>query len=403
MRSPFQSESEAFRFLVLLMLGLLPVVLAAALGPTWLAVAVLVFVLGALWMRIVQLRMHRRRTTELSLKSAPPHRGPAEEQRILVVANDTLEEQALLREIGRLDSEPHTHLLVLAPALISRRARLTGAVDGPLGQARKRLAAALEHVGPGAEGDVSEAEPVEAVEDAFATFAPDEVIVSTRAQRGSDGLEPSLAGFVRERFAVPVRHLVFSPGSDAQEPDAQAEARYRRAFERAHSGNGKLLAEALAGLGVVAALTMSAVALANKGQGTEGTARPDANLTPAEALASITPAELTAAKVVDTSIIPESKLGPGGVKHDAYTTTEFAVKVGQPLKLRIDNTDNQPHSITAPEANVNIIAMPGVHTYVLFVAKPGKFLWFCVFPCDSNANGWAMKHRGYMSGYITAT
>ena len=83
--------------------------------------------------------------------------------------------------------------------------------------------------------------------------------------------------------------------------------------------------------------------------------------------------------------------------------TEFAVKVGQPIKLRIDNTDNQPHSITAPEANVNIIAMPGIHTYVLYVTKPGRYLWFCVFPCDSNANGWAMKHQGYMSGYITAT
>ena len=400
MRSPFHSESEAFRFLVLVMLGLLPIVLAAALGPTWLAVGVFVFVVGALWMRMVQLRMHKRDSPEVPLKSAPPHRGPAAERRILIVANDTLGEEALHLEVERLASAAGTHVLLLAPALISRAARVTGAVDRPLDQARERLAAALDRIGHSRRvaGETSEAEPLEAIEDAFATFAADEVLVFTRGERARDGLEPWLAGLVRERFAVPVRHLVVEPGRSAQEPDEVAEARYRRQFSTAHNGNGRIALEAIAGLGIVAALTMSAVALVNRG--TE-TAR--ATLSPAEALASISPASLAAAKVVDTTIIPESKLGPDGIKHDAYTVTEFAVKVDQPLKLRIDNTDNQPHSITAPEANVSIIAMPGTHTYVLYVTKPGKYLWFCVFPCDSNAEGWAMKHRGYMSGYITAT
>jgi len=401
-RSPFQSESEAFRFLVLVMLGLLPIVLAAALGPAWLAVAVFVFVLGALWMRVMQMRMHRRRNPEVSLKSAPPHRGPRAERRVLVVANDTLGEQALHLEVERLAALPGAHLLLLAPALISRGARVTGAVDRPLDEARERLAAALDRVGRGSgvAGEVSEAEPLEAVEDAFATFAADEVIIATGGERARGGLEPWLAGLVRERFAVPVRHLVIESGRSAREPDELAEARYRRQFDRAHSGNGKIALEAIAGLGIVAALTMSAVALVNRGHGTETAT---AALSSGEAAASISPASLAAAKVVDTTIIPESKLGPDGKKHDAYTKTEFAVKVGQPLKLRIDNTDNQPHSITAPEAQVDIIAMPGVHTYVLDVTKPGKFLWFCVLPCDSNSKGWAMKHQGYMSGYITAT
>jgi hypothetical protein len=77
--------------------------------------------------------------------------------------------------------------------------------------------------------------------------------------------------------------------------------------------------------------------------------------------------------------------------------------VGQPLKLRIDNTDNQPHSITSPGAGLNITIRPGAHTYTLIVAKAGRFLWFCVFPCDSDANGWAMRHPSYMSGYISAS
>jgi heme/copper-type cytochrome/quinol oxidase subunit 2 len=105
------------------------------------------------------------------------------------------------------------------------------------------------------------------------------------------------------------------------------------------------------------------------------------------------------AKMVALSVIPEYKLGPEGEKHDAFTTTEFAVQAGRPQELRIDNTDDVRHSITAPEAGVNIVVMPGTHTYTLLVKHPGSFRWFCAFPCDE----WAMQHPGYMAGYITVS
>jgi hypothetical protein len=216
-RSPFHSEQEAFRFLLLLIAALLPIVLAAALGPTWLALAVLAVIGGALALRMAQLRMRKRRSRELPLKSAPAHLGPAAERRVLVVANDTLSEEALLSEVKRLASAPRTHVLLLAPALISPGARLTGAIDRPLDQARVRLEAALDRIGHDFDvtGEISEADPLEAIEDTFATFAADEVIVSTRRERAGSGLEPRLAGLVRERFAVPVRDLVFEPGAGA--------------------------------------------------------------------------------------------------------------------------------------------------------------------------------------------
>jgi len=214
-RSPFRSEPEAFRFLLLLIGALLPIVLAAVLGPTWLALAVLAVILGALAVRMAQLRMRKRRSRELPLKSAPAHLGPAAERRVLVVANDTLSEEALLSEVQRLASAPRTHVLLLAPALISPGNRLTGAIDRPLDQARVRLEAALDRIGQGPDvaGEVSEADPLEAIEDTFATFAADEVIVSTRREQALSGLEPQLAGLVRERFAVPVRHLVVEHGA----------------------------------------------------------------------------------------------------------------------------------------------------------------------------------------------
>jgi len=391
-RSPFHSEQEAFRFLLLLILGLLPVVLAAALGPTWLALAVLAVVLVILAARVAQLRMRKLRGLALPVKMAPPHMGSAAERRVLVVANDTLGEEALLREIERLACVPDTHLLLLVPALISPGARLTGAIDGLLDQARVRLKTALDRVGHGlvVAGEISEADPLQAIEDTFAIFAPDEVIVSTRSERAASGLEPRLAGLVRERFAVPVRHLVFEPGSAAREPNRDTEARYRHEFGDAAARKFGL--KALAGAGILAAVLMSMVALVQSSERDEARA---ASQAAAEQIAALPPV----AKMVVLKVIPEGKRGPEGEKHDEFTTTEFVVRAGQPQELRIDNTDEVPHSITAPEAGVNIVVMPGTHTYTLLVKQPGRFLWFCTFRCDE----WAMQHPGYMSGYITVS
>ena len=106
--------------------------------------------------------------------------------------------------------------------------------------------------------------------------------------------------------------------------------------------------------------------------------------------------------VVHVTIAGSSKKGPDGKMHDAFTVTNFVVDAGIPVKLVINDTDDQPHSISSPGAGISIIARPGTHTYTLIVSKIGHFFWYCAFPCDSDANGWAMKHPGYMSGYITA-
>ena len=258
---------------------------------------------------------------------------------------------------------------------------MTGAVDGLLDQARGRLKTALDRVGhdPVVAGEISEADPLEAIEDAFATFAPDEVIVSTRWERSASGLEPRLAGLVRERFAVPVRHLVFEPGSAAQEPDEDTEARYRHEFGEAAARKFGL--KALAGAGIVAAVLMSMVALVQSSEREEARAHPRPSR------------YRPVAKVVDLSVIAEYKAGPEGEKHDAFTRTEFAVRVGQPQQLRIDNTDSVPHSITAPAAGVNIVVMPGTHTYTLVVKQAGTFLWFCTFAMRRMGNGAPRLHE----------
>jgi plastocyanin len=116
------------------------------------------------------------------------------------------------------------------------------------------------------------------------------------------------------------------------------------------------------------------------------------------------PVATTAAvqSVVHITIAGSAKRGPDGKMHDAFSVTNYRVDAGIPVKLVIDNRDDQPHSISSPGAGVSIIAAPGRHTYTLLVDRVGTYFWYCAFPCDSDAGGWAMKHPGYMSGYITA-
>jgi hypothetical protein len=391
-RSPFDSEQEAFRFVLVLIVALAAIALAFAFGPSWLAYVVVAILPAAVAVHATRLQMRKLRGEVVPVKMAPPHVGSPEERRVLVVANDTLDEESLLAELVRLGSQPDTHVLVLAPAMISGPARLAGAFQGPMDEARTRVRTALEKVGRERVlgGEITEAPPLEAIEDAFATFTPDEVIIATGWEHGHGALEPQLAGHVRERFAVPVRHLVFAPGSEAREPSADTEQRYRR--ESGDLAAKRFGLRALAGAGIAAAVLMSALALVHSSEKNEAHA---ASRAAAEQLAAL-PA---AAKSVSLYVAPEWKPGPEGEKHDAFSVTDFYLRAGQPQLLRIENRDNVPHSITAPGTGVNIVVMPGVHTYTLDVKTPGRYLWFCTFICDE----WAMEHPGYMSGYITVS
>jgi hypothetical protein len=186
------------------------------------------------------------------------------------------------------------------------------------------------------------------------------------------------------------------------DPSPETEVRDQADFDKAVMRDGKIVLEVLAGVGVFAALLMSIVALVHSGGHntvtiTSATAAPATGSTAAASAAALPP------KQISLTIVPSSKLGPDKQKHDAFSQSEFAVKVGQAVDLTINNTDEGEHSITSPQIGVNIVIKPGVHTYRLVVKEKGRFSWFCVIPCDSAANGWAMQHAGYMSGFITAS
>jgi hypothetical protein len=187
-----------------------------------------------------------------------------------------------------------------------------------------------------------------------------------------------------------------------EDPTRETEDLDQAEFDAAVNRDGKVVLAWLGGAGVLAALLLSILALTKSADRntvtiTSGVAAPATTSTP-----SGSPGGLPT-QTVSLKVIPAGKRGPDGIMHDTFSHTEFAVKVGQKLDLKIDNTDEGEHSITSPEIGVNIIVKPGVHTYELVVKEKGRFSWFCVIPCDDKANGWAMQHAGYMSGYITAT
>jgi hypothetical protein len=170
-------------------------------------------------------------------------------------------------------------------------------------------------------------------------------------------------------------------------------------FDAVVDRDSRVVLSILAAAGIIAAIGMSAVALLNGGKTVEVRT---VTQTVAAAGAAPTTAAAPAAPIT-LSVAGGIKRGPDGIMHDAFTKTNFAVKVGQPTLLRIDNKDNAPHTITAAGAGVAITVLPGVHTYKIVAQAKGRFEWVCILPCDDAGKGWAMTHPGYMAGYITAS
>ena len=77
--------------------------------------------------------------------------------------------------------------------------------------AQKRLSTTLERltsIGIEARGEVGDVDPLVAMEDAVRLFHPDEIVVSTHPEGRSNWLERGVVGAIRERYDVPVTHVV---------------------------------------------------------------------------------------------------------------------------------------------------------------------------------------------------
>ena len=204
-RNPFRSEAEAYRFL-LMTVGYFALIVVAASIATWLGVVVFAALTAigiGLWMRT--------RSNEPVVKTVVPRLGAEDERRILVIANETVGGEEL-REILRSKAEGvREQVLVVCPALNSAVRHWASDEDGARAAAQQRLdrsLARLQEDGIQAWGEVGDGDPLQAMEDALRTFGADEIVISTHPEGRSNWLERNVVGSARERFDVPITHVV---------------------------------------------------------------------------------------------------------------------------------------------------------------------------------------------------
>jgi hypothetical protein len=213
-RNPLRSEAEAFRFL-LLTIGYFALIVVGAIIDKWVGVGVFV----VLTLVVVYVAFGRSRD-EPPARVAPTLQHSPDERRILVIANETVAGDTLHAMIRQKSEGYRTNVLVVAPAQPSPLQHLASDENPGRRAAQERLdesLAKLRQAGFSAHGQVGESDPVQAIEDALRTFGPDEIIISTHPEGRSHWLERNVVEHARERFAVPITHVVVDLDSSSSE------------------------------------------------------------------------------------------------------------------------------------------------------------------------------------------
>lgn len=214
-RNPFRSEAEAYRFVWLLLGYFAAIVAAKVLLGTWAAlIAFGVLTVGVLWW------IFRTGPQPPPERIVTQHRGGPRDRRILVVANETVGGEALRRCIREKSEGFDARVLVVTPALNSPLKHWASDEDDARAAARERLERSLTRLreaGVEADGELGDAEPVQAIEDALRTFGADEIIISTHPEGRSHWLERGVVSASRERFDAPITHVVVDLQAEREE------------------------------------------------------------------------------------------------------------------------------------------------------------------------------------------
>lgn len=214
MHNPLRSEADAFRWIVVIGIGVasvtaLTLLTRPAIGVAW-AAALIGFGVGLAW-------RSSRGTLRGNVKLS---RGGDGRRRVLVVANQTVGGGALLREIENRSRGVESEILVVTPALVgSRAAHWSSDVDEAIELARQRMELSLQAIqeaGLRARGRVGDSEPNVAIEDALREFAADEIIISTHPPDRSRWLEKGVVERAREEIELPVTHVVVDLKAEAE-------------------------------------------------------------------------------------------------------------------------------------------------------------------------------------------
>jgi hypothetical protein len=203
--NPLRSEAEAFRFLIGTIAYFAAIAIASVAGG-WQAGLSVFIALSA----VVVVWWMRARRAERAPRTRPlPHAEG--ERRILVIANETVGGRKLTDLIHERSEGVREEVLVVTPALNSPLRHWTSDEDNARAAAQERLEASLgrlRSLGVQARGQVGDSDPLQAIEDALRTFRPDEIVLSTHPEGRSHWLELGVVAKARERFSVPITHVV---------------------------------------------------------------------------------------------------------------------------------------------------------------------------------------------------
>ena len=205
MQNPLRSEAEAFRFLLGAVVYFAAIAIAGVINA-WAGLVVFIVLSAAvLWW------WWRSRPELVPEQVAPRRRSAPGERRILVIANETVGGSELLDRIRELGEGAETRVLVVSPALNTPLRHLASDEDPARAAARERLdrsLARLVGVGIVAHGEVGDGDPLQAIDDALRTFGADQIVISTHPEGRSNWLERGVVTGARERYAVPIHHVV---------------------------------------------------------------------------------------------------------------------------------------------------------------------------------------------------
>jgi hypothetical protein len=205
MRNPVRTEAEAFSFVIAVLALFAAVAVAGILGNGW--IALLAFVVLA---PIVFYRYLRSDPKTVEPAVWDRDRGTGRHQ-ILVVANETVVGRALRDEVVKRAREGDAEVLVVSPALNTRLRHWTSDEDNARAAAQDRLEESLAALAADeveARGRVGDDDPIQAIEDSLRVFGADEIVISTHPPGRSNWLERGVVDRAREKFDLPITHVV---------------------------------------------------------------------------------------------------------------------------------------------------------------------------------------------------
>lgn len=206
MHNPLRSEADAFRWVVIVGVAAASIIALTLLTRP---------VIGVVWMALLVgfgIGFGYRAARGSLPRSVAVTKGGDGTFRLLVVANETVQGEALLAKIRNRCQERKCEVFVVTPALAaSRTSHWTSDIDEAIELARQRMELSLIEIGQlglKAKGKIGDSDPNMAIEDALRVFPADEIVISTHPPERSRWLEQGVVDKAREQIDLPISHVV---------------------------------------------------------------------------------------------------------------------------------------------------------------------------------------------------